>query len=908
MPAGIVALHELPVSTLSSLLERYKADLERTSPNESDCIPLKAVDAQAERLALQRLLTNVSTVEFASCSNSPFFSPEMGRQETVRVLKYARRIAHTITRPTYGRYLKMVMLLLRELRFVVFAHDAQLFSRNLPFYSPQSVYARGRAAMEGRCGGDTVQKVAEAFQLIASQRYYGAMQLLQQRNNMAKDKNTPFARALMTVFTGLTGCIRTVCAAQLALRDAEYAALLVKNWSQTSLDIVGAVEELQATPMATMVEYLTDVGGRIRLCAATHASATRGSALDCLCRRLQQTIYVSCASLRREDKRKRGSPLPKLTPPPAVLLQVVTSGGGRAMVEGALTSFIHIVDQFSLLAPDLNAMNYLLQLYGLEEADLLAHEADVIDGTTKRLNGVLFEEKMFEAELRDVVLQVLVPHCCAVTGCEEAMAQAWVLACLRIPPTSMSAKEDSTSDSPDAADAVAGLADMPVWTRPATAAPNVAPPQYRLVRNVHYDWDDAGLLWMPRTDGELDGVVYDAQSRQVLFVLEAKLNIADLGKASNQKDRLFGALDRAWNPSCPPPSSKQGKAPRRPVNFPARSTSVPIKLVFSVADKTDAASPVTAAADGDETPLHDAVEDDVDGAEDGDAAAAVAVEEAADETAGLGAAPLASAKKMTLFFTQDNFTEFFRGPPLRSSPAGAAADAAPQTGNFHRDVAGTALTVSRECRWVYLTSLRPKSDAVNSTAPAPGGEVYLVEMALASAVGDAVAEAYHRFCMAGPNGGLSKAALTSLFLSIGSSSFFVQCVLKKKGDAGIASVPRLQLDLSFPTDAMLSSSSVMTQQTSSCPYTRALQLWKNRVRLVDDTLAVQQVQLRNDFLSELQVSDRSLSFAVNTVEKRVFIKAKKTPSFCEVVKSLMNVHCLRNLVMVIHDHDDETSA
>jgi hypothetical protein len=869
MQGAACKLSDLPTSPLPSLLAAYRSELQRQSQCAGTAVVLPAACHQAEWAALNRLLSNASLVEFLTCSNSPFFSHDDIRRQRKAVLNYVQRTLEAVTCPTYGRYAKVIMLLLRELRFVVLARDAECFcGRN-------SFAASGKVEETGWSGGGPVPRLVQALRCIFTRRYHSADQLLARRTALAAGKGSAFAEALKQVFAQLKECITTVCHTQLLLCDHNSVSVLRKRCPGLSAHVASAAAQQQwASKKDTLASFLANASERLRRCSQRHQLDARGSDVEHFCSRLQDSVSGFRVALL-DSRRPRGRPASSSSLSPFVVYQVIMSGnGGVGILEEALTMFIRTVDDVGRLAPELTALNYLLSVYGVDEAEVLAHEADVIDGTVKVHAGNSFEEEAFVSETRSVALQVLAPHCCAVTGCDVATAQRWVTACLGTSPLLSSSSSPTLLTTESHAD--------PTSHFPPLCFSH-APPQYRLARNVRYCWSAAAAAQLPCVSGELDGIVYDAQTRQVLFVLEAKHNMADLGKACRQKERLFAALDQAWNYSgSGPPDAVKAEAAGGPASH-TEAAGGSVALCFYVTRRNKASLSAQASASGNAS-----IENSGAGStavrEYGSEKSEVDTNLAETASSSTTVLPTSrtSVEAETALFTQDNFTEFFGSSSLPP---------AEPTATFSGE--------SRECRWVYLTSLWAKSEGeMESTAPAPGGEMHMIESALVAAVGSAIGEAYQSGIVTGRLHLPAHSALRALLSSMENSSFYVQCVQKMQGDAGVAVVRPLQLPLMMPSDSMLSSSSAPSSPTPENPYWHMLSLWRSNARLVDDTPAVHHVRLTSPFLSELHISDRALNFVVDAAARQFGRRKKKTPPFCTVVKSLMDLRCLRNLVML----------
>ncbi|TPP44681.1 hypothetical protein CGC21_7570 [Leishmania donovani] len=552
-------------------------------------------------------------------------------------LKYTLSMAHCISRPTYGRHVKVLMRLLGELRFRILIRDARFFAEH----------------------------------------HQSAPSLSRMRGDSAPAAGTTLAASAWHVHQ---------------LPAEAYLSSRLMRPSVAHCILLG--------------EQRDRLLGRLQLFEAAHSRVISGTEVLYLCSRLRG--YANIAFTEHVTKP------PELNPSQVDVAELVTfftgSGGGALVVEMALTKFFGVVVNRHVRAPELWAMNYLLHWYGVEEGIMLAHEADAVDGGFKQQGGGAFEEQFLIDENKLVVSQVLVPHYCDITRCEEATAMAWVEACVRCEVTEKRETEGAS----------------PTWLG---TPPVSLPPAYRLARNVNYYWKEAAEDKIGRIAGELDGVIYDAATHHVLFVLEAKQNIAVVGKSFKQKERLYNALDATWKTL----SHASQEAALTAVQQSAQNETNTATDTAAGRNATSAVEAACAASTKLRTDPPAANYQDMRNSGDMTAAAAPPARSKA------AAARPATAGKP--FFTQDNFAAFF----------GATASV------VHSDSTGPSPTptgsgsmmpqhLGRDQRWIYLTSLSTgNSSGARTTAPAPGGTIHMAELTLVRAACDSVAEAYDSY-------------------------------------------------------------------------------------------------------------------------------------------------------------------
>ncbi|KAG5467561.1 hypothetical protein CUR178_01205 [Leishmania enriettii] len=834
---------------------------------------------QAEFSAVAQLRAFVDDVEYRSCANSPFFSGSALKGNRQETLNYALGLVRCITQFVYGRYVKVLMLFLLEIRFRILIRDVRYFAEH---HHAAPSLARMRGEFEASRVAEQ-QALTRAFQLIDWRRYRDGAQMRTRRNSLGKGKASSFAKEL-----------------RLAYEQVVQAAIYVKKQRQTlhrCTDLPAKAHELPAPveklgAAAHWIKQRDNLFGRLASFQAAHSRVTSGTDVAQLCDRLRVHIESAFTKDTITSRESKASETEK-----AEMLKFFTGNGGDAVeVETALASFFDVVERMHERAPELWAINFLFHWYGVEEGMRLAREADVVDGGFKQQCGGVFEKQFFAPENRLLTSRILVPHCCDVTRCDEATAAAWVDACFRHGATG---KDDTGSSSP-------------TWPGMPPAAP---PPEYRLARNVNYRWREARSDQVSRTSGELDGVIYDAATRQVLFVLEAKQNVADVGKACMQKERLYKALDAAWEAlSRSPPEAMQAGAHQstEEETTPAASTVEALNATPAVAASCAAstrlrvspvelhffvASPTAAGAASEHVSLDEGSPAIAREAEDatgfpemptsGPVAAAAAPRVCTKRSA---ASSVALCKPL---FTQDNFAAF-----AGTSSTAAHSDTTESASTLVRSDSMLSHILRREQRWVYLTCVPTgKSSGGRTAAPAPGGTIHAVELALVVAACDSIAEAYDRYLLMKVLPSTATPALHSLLSAMLMSSAYVSAT---------EPMTPFQLALELPPPESLSASSELAMASVSDPYEYVLQLYRHDARCKDGSAAVEQVRLRENFIDGLVFSERSLILAVNTVAKQMERKRKGLPSFCDVLQMLMQQGCVRNLVMAFGDMEAST--
>ncbi|KAG5492306.1 hypothetical protein GH5_01223 [Leishmania sp. Ghana 2012 LV757] len=876
LPTAPLTTGLLPCSSLRDCIQSYCERLRELADSGLSEHDVSFAYLQAEFLAVSQLRAFVDDVEYRSCANSPFFSGsalQCNRQET---LNYAAGVVRCITQSVYGRYVKVLMLFLLELRFRILIRDAR-------FFAEHHHAAPSLARMRGEFAASQVteqQALMRAFQLIDWRRYRDGAQMQTRRNTLGKGKASSFAKEL-----------------RLAYEQAVQALIYVKKQRQTlhrcrdlpakTHELAAAVEKLGAAEH--WIKQRDNLFGRLASFQAAHSHVTSGTDVAQLCDRLR--VHIESAF----TKDTITSPATKASETDKVeMLKFFMGSGGEAVeVETALASFFNVVERMHERAPELWAINFLFHWYGVEEGMRLARDADVVDGGFKQQCGGVFEKQFFAPENRLLTSRILVPHCCDVTRCDEATAEAWVDACFRRGATG---KDDTGSASP-------------TWPGMPPAAP---PPEYRLARNVNYRWGEAGSDQVSRTAGELDGVIYDAATCQVLFVLEAKQNIADVGKACMQKERLYKALDAAWaasSRSSPEAMQAGAQQPTKEGTTPVASTVEalnatpavaascaastrlrvsPVELHFFVTSPTAAETASEHVSFDEGSPAIGREADDATGFQETPTCvqmAAAAAPRVCPKTS--AASSIASCKPL---FTQDNFAAF-----SGTSSTAAHSDATESTAAPVRSDLMLSHILRRDQRWVYLTCVpRGNSSGGRTAAPAPGGTIHAVELTLVVAACDSIAEAYDRYLHMKMLPSTATPALHSLLSAMLMSSAYLSAT---------EPMTPFQLALELPPPECLSASAELAMASVSNPYEYVLQLYRHEARCKDGSAAVERVRLRENFIDGLVFSEQSLIFAVNTVAKQMESKRKGVPSFCDVLQMLMQQGCVRNLVMAFGDEE-----
>ncbi|KAK7200853.1 hypothetical protein NESM_000143800 [Novymonas esmeraldas] len=818
--AAAVAEECLPRSNLRQILQDYEADLRRRLRDEIRAVQAVTPFLTAELKAVERMKFFLADTDFRSCSNSPFFGTAATCGDRLARVRYALDTLYTIQQPVYSRHVKVIILLLCGLRCGVLARDV---SRHAEKSEEQPAVGRMRGATLAE-RTEEQQALVRAFAALANVRVRSAQQMQSRRNALGKGKTSSYAALLQKAFADAARETANAVRVRELLEESARLSGVTARWLAAGHDVAAAVATFSdAVYWRELVS--TQLKG-LNAAEAAYSDMVSGTEVQSRCQRLRTALAKLSAG--EEDGEAR------MAAPTSLdwdrTLTFLLAPDPCAALRAALAHFFDVVGRLPERAPELWALNYVLRWYGVEEALTLAHSIEVVDGGFKRLIGSEFEATYVTQESKDVVTHVLVPHCCHTTGCDEATAREWVEACLLCDPV---APNDATAGTP-------------VWSGPSLSPP---PPAYRLVRNVKYIPGDRDAGKPNGATGELDGVVFDAASRQVLFVLEAKHNMADLGKAQRQKERLYNALDASWKsekaaqappppPPPPPPPQQQSEKPGKPKQPPATAAvAKTVDVLFFLPGKTSPSSPETA------------------------------------------------------FFTQRNFAAHF-GAPV-ATPACAPSAAAPLVGGG--GPSSCAAPVGREERWVYLTLLTPRGvSSARDTIPSPGGAAQLIESALVEVVCDSVLTCYDRLCKTGAGPAWATPALTSLFSSMQACSAFAPQE---------EPTPILQLPLELPPENSIEPGKhpQAARIARANQYAYAIDLYRHNTSCSDGTAALRHVCLSADFITGLALSDNALLFAMNGVAKNYARWSGGTPSFAEVFKSLVQRGCLRNLVMVVSD-------
>lgn len=856
---------ELPTSSLHQLMHQYYASLTQMAGTSGGTEICTQEPHRTERAVVQQLIRAIGDVEYSSCSNSPFFAGTRAPGTWHQKANYVRQVWNLMATPAYGRHLKIILLLLAELRFRILITDVQC-AADLRRAPPPVFRMRGDtpAAREA-----DLAALRRALSLIDGKRFRDAAQLQMRCTNLGRGKNSAFAKQVSLAFDDARRAVLAVANDRRTLHEAGDVSAFLAKWVEAGHDVAAAAQLLESP--AFWRAHGDGLCARLDAVLTAHGAMAAGTDFVGLCRKLRGYVVPAFQPSRHPASSRQAS-----KKSPDVLLGILLGECGVAAAEAAVEKFCAVAERLHETVPELWAINWLLHRYGVSAAAALARDVDVSDGGFKQVCGEEFEEHFVQQESAQVAAQVLVPHCCSVTGCDATTATAWVTGCLLCRPTSPS--EAATAS--------------PAWPG---VAPATSPPEYRLVRGLQYRWNEAGLVKLGNTSGELDGVVYDARTREVLFVLEAKRNVADLGRAARQKARLYGALDLTWKtlaappepladavqPAAEPTGAKRDRFSKQPPH--ASVPTGPVEMQFLPAPAgprprvADAAVEGTEGLDGE---VHDAE------------AAARPVDAAAEEAPAAFAAATRPAR--TVWFTQDDFAAHFLAPtPAAVSHVDPAAEPVPQ--------ALSHATLRREQRWVYLTSLYLKeTDEIGCSMAAPGGGAQLVEGLLVEVACDTITEAYRLYAHGSGVPPPVAPALRSLLYDMSSCSAY---------GAGAGPVPVLDFPLDVPcTRDLCTAAGLAEPATAPEAYAFALSLFRHDARLEDGTSALAAVRLHSDFLRGLPVRDDGLMHSVKCALGQVARRYKGAPTFLDVLQSLVQEQCVRNLVIVMDSNSTKEAA
>ncbi|CAG9582778.1 hypothetical protein LMJF_35_4200 [Leishmania major strain Friedlin] len=659
------------------------------------------------------------------------------------------------------------------------------------------------------------------------------------RDALGNGKALEFAKELSLAYKQVIQATQHIGKQRQALTGCTDLSVKTREWAAAEHDIAGALEKYGAAPY--WVEQRGWRPGRLQSFEAAHSRASSGTEVSYLCSRLRG--YVKAAFTAHVTKP------PKLNASEVDVAELLTfftgSGDGALVVEVALAKFF-VVENMHVRAPELWVMNYLLHCYGVEEGIMLAHEADVVDGGFKQQGGGAFEEQFLIQKNIWAVSQVLVPHCYAVTRCDEATAKAGVEACVRCEGTEGQGTEGA----------------FPTW--PGTP-PASLPPAYRLARSVNDYGKEAGEDKTSRIIGELDGVIYDASARQVLLVLEAKQNI-DVCKAFKQKERLYNALDATRKTLS---QASQGAA-LTAVQLSAENETNTATTTAAGRNATPAAEAACAASTKlhtdpvvlrffvTPTPAAEAARENfsVNGCS---LVTGVGAEPAANfqdmrnsgDMASAAAPPVrskaAAARLATAgnpFFTQDNFAAFFG-----ATASAVQGDSTAPSPTPTRSDSMTPRHLGRDQRWIYLTSLSTgNSPGARTTVPAPGGTIHMVELTLVKTACNFVAEAYDSYFQISTLPPTATPALQSLVSAMRVCSAYAP---------ETEPMALFHLFLELPPQECISARAETAAVSRSDPCEYVLHLFRHDVRCKDGAAALEQVWLRENFIDGLVLSEHS---------------------------------------------------
>ncbi|CBZ38326.1 hypothetical protein, unknown function [Leishmania donovani] len=151
-------------------------------------------------------------------------------------------MAHCISRPTYGRHVKVLMLLLGELRFRILIRDARFFAEH-----HQSAPSLSRMRGESSAAQLAEQRaLTRAFQLRDWHRYHDAAHMQMRRNALGKGKASEFAKELSLAYKQVMQATEHIGKKRRALTTRMDCSVKTREWAAAGHDIAGALEKFGA--------------------------------------------------------------------------------------------------------------------------------------------------------------------------------------------------------------------------------------------------------------------------------------------------------------------------------------------------------------------------------------------------------------------------------------------------------------------------------------------------------------------------------------------------------------------------------------------------------------------------------------------------------------------------------------
>lgn len=164
------------------------------------------------------------------------------------------------------------------------------------------------------------------------------------------------------------------------------------------------------------------------------------------------------------------------------------------------------------------AWHSITSVYGLTDSERKIDQLLSLEGRLHAFSGDRFEKNISSLHWQ-IICQRAAASYARIKGIDEETALVWLSSCLC--PSSVPHDASIPTDLP--------------------------PVVYAVNSPVVCQFNDKFEAAKPYTTGELDiAIIENTADMDVLFVVEVKENSAELGKAANQRDRLFSYLDKGW--------------------------------------------------------------------------------------------------------------------------------------------------------------------------------------------------------------------------------------------------------------------------------------------------------------------------------------------------------------------------
>lgn len=530
-------------------------------------------------------------------------------------------------------------------------------------------------------------RVIEALQYITvhdprwATKSFTEWQLSQKRTTLVKQANGEVMKSLVTASRSLILAVAHLSALHRAGREKQ-----TTEQSSVPREVPG--DESTEDPERLGEEYWQDLNSRVSTFAASLRPSEvllRGTDAAPLIVELNkpQPITTGLQNSRNRFRVKMSDAEAQkdLNEP-----EKMVAARWEAALEASMNDFAKAVEMATTKLPQLGALNVVLDYYGVDASSDFLHQLACLDGAAKNEMGTAFEDRFWADQIIWLKKQVLAPYVAATGHLAYPVAERWVDWCLS---DSRKEGDQPPSDFVQQCGVPELLAVLPRFTLYRNVdvikeEETVTPPGEQATDGQQPPSLPATAKQAPKMTriGELDGIVVDERDNAVLFIVEAKANPADLGRALTQREKIFRALDEVWlgptRPGAPAPPA--GKAPAK---GSAKCPPLPVRSILRF--------------------------------------------EAQPSSSGAGVGKQHGGGKAT--FTADNFARAFFTPPTPAAPVRqASAPSVPQP---------QGASDSRAAHWVFVTTL-PRGTDENPypflrSIPSTGETQHIIEGGIAAA-------------------------------------------------------------------------------------------------------------------------------------------------------------------------------